>query len=59
MAFRIKRTMLSITLSAALASSIVLSSGVVSAQAVRVSDQDVVTVTLDGVVQEYPQSAVT
>lgn len=59
MTFKIRRKVLALSLSVALASSAIMSSGVVSAQAITVSQQDLVTVTLDGVVQEYPQSALT
>lgn len=59
MAIRIKLKMLSLSLCAALTGSMILSSGVVAAQTVSVSQQDVVNVIINGELQEFSQPAVT
>lgn len=59
MAIRIILKMLLLSLCAALTGSMILSSGVVAAQKVSVSQQDVVNVIIDGELQEFSQPAVT
>lgn len=59
MASRIKRKFLSLALSALIASSLILSSGVAAAQGASDSKDNVVTVIINGVKQNYAQPALT